>query len=258
MTKGKSLLLIFLIPLFSFCTGKVSKAQDIPVADSISMSPLSYNDEEVDEKAIKIEIDSFTYSYSKEIFQLILDSFPQLQAKGKIVESPDTAYYKYPPYVKGWTFGSEAGEDEFYLLYAYFLRKKTRNKYKEERDNLINIYRNINGFFGTYYYGGTGFGHIYARIVGYAEYDAYCYPQESKKYRNDDFLRRKKTYIDSLKKIADKQLAEERIINGEETARERNETLHSEINELEQQIINGYYLAKAISFENSHNYKADL
>ncbi len=241
MKKGKSLFLIFLIPLFSFFTGKASENKDIPVADTI-----------------KIDIDSFSYSYTKEEFQLILDSFPQLQSKGKIIEQPDSVYYKYPPYVKGLSFDSEAGEDEFFLLYTYFLRQKTGNKHKEVRNNLIKIYRNINRIFGILHYGGTGFGHMYIRIVGYAEYDVYCYPQESKKYGNDNFLHKKKAYIDSLKRIIDEQVAQDRTIHGEENTKERKEMLYTEIQELDRRITGRYYLDKVIDFENHHNYKVDL
>ena len=79
-------------------------------------------------------------------------------------------------------FGGEAGQDEYFMLYALLLGKENERKaggqtaeIAEIRKNLNEIYRGINRMFGIVIGGGTYFGHEYARIVALTEYDIYMY-----------------------------------------------------------------------------------
>ncbi|MEZ2442256.1 hypothetical protein AB6805_11065 [Chitinophaga sp. RCC_12] len=70
-------------------------------------------------------------------------------------------------------FGGEAGQDEFYLLYSYFWKKKNVNQ-QQRRERLLRLYRYVNEIYGELHHGGTYFGHQYKRIPAYVEYDLYC------------------------------------------------------------------------------------
>ena len=113
-------------------------------------------------------------------------------------DNPDQAYFNANDQEE---FGSEVGQDDYYVLYAYFL--KQRNGVKEfvkQRQKLIDIYSNINSLFAYFEYGGTYFGHQSRRILGYAEYSIYLLPKTkdniSKTY---DITIQKGLYIKSLR-----------------------------------------------------------
>jgi hypothetical protein len=74
-----------------------------------------------------------------------------------------------------YTFGSEAGQDGYYLFYSYFLKiRNGEKKHSGMRDTLRKIFRTINGINDGLVSGGTYFGHMHKRIEGYIEYAVYC------------------------------------------------------------------------------------
>lgn len=198
--------------------------------------------------SVQFEIDSFIFEYTKQEFQLIVDSFPQLSGINGIVEHPDSAYLKYPFFVDGYTFGSEAGQDEFYLLYAHFLRKKNGDKYDKKRDNLINIYRNINDIFGELNGGGTHFGHQYIRIVGYAEYDIYNISLEGENHNVKNFQKEKQDFLKRIENDIDKTVEE---LHNFDIGLNKADLLQY-VKELNNMLTNEFYLSKAIDFKKKH------
>lgn len=92
-------------------------------------------------------------------------------------------------------FYGEAGEDEFYLLYSYFLARKNISQ-RPRRDRLLKLYRGINSIYGALQHGGTYFGHQYSRIPAYVEYDLYRLdPADSTRI----YKKMKSLYIDLFK-----------------------------------------------------------
>lgn len=233
----RGVLLVFLIVFISSCIGNKEKTGS---AESEHTQPLITNND-----SVKIIIDSFSLVYTKQEFQLITDSFPQLKGIDGIVEHPDSAYRKYPVYAGGYTFGSEAGQDEFYLLYAHFLRATNSNKNKEERGNLIKIYWALNEIYGELNRGGTYFGHVYYRIVGYVEYEIYCLSQDNEDNISSDFVKQKEKFISSIKKEIDKGIKElETYGTNIDKAQ-----LQEYVKELNNMLTNEFYLSKAVNFK---------
>jgi len=90
-------------------------------------------------------------------------------------DNPDQAYFNANDQEE---FGSEVGQDDYYALYAYFLKQRNGvNEFVKQRQRLIDIYSNINSLFAYFEYGGTYFGHQSRRILGYAEYSIYLLPK---------------------------------------------------------------------------------
>ncbi len=113
-------------------------------------------------------------------------------------DNPDQAYFNANDQEE---FGSEVGQDDYYALYAYFLKQRNGvNEFVKQRQRLIDIYSNINSLFAYFEYGGTYFGHQSRRILGYAEYSIYLLPKTkdniSKTY---DITIQKGLYIKSLR-----------------------------------------------------------
>ena len=118
-----------------------------------------------------------TLRYTKSDFNQIIDNHPEFFAK--YIRNPDDTYSNR---VDRNSFKSEVGQDEYYVLYAYFLKQRNGiGKYAEMRRKLIDIFHNINSLFQAFEHGGTYFGHQYYRVLGYAEYSVYMYNE----YRNN-------------------------------------------------------------------------
>ncbi|WP_294202649.1 hypothetical protein [uncultured Chryseobacterium sp.] len=80
--------------------------------------------------------------FDKKTFNKIVDTHPEFF--DEVIQSPEALYYMY-----GKNFGSEAGQDTYCLLYAYFIKQRNPGAEKsEQRTRLTDIYLNINSIFG--------------------------------------------------------------------------------------------------------------
>lgn len=130
---------------------------------------------------IRIGDEYDTLVYSKKEFNEIIDLFPDLH--DNIPLHPDIAYFKsgiYKNFIdengaqQNVSFGSESGQDEFYVLYAYFLRKKVHYKEADDlRQKLLTGCRLIRSMFLSIEGFGTYYTHMYSRIKGIVEYWIY-------------------------------------------------------------------------------------
>ncbi|RXK62429.1 hypothetical protein ESA94_05320 [Lacibacter luteus] len=194
-----------------------------------------------------------TIRYTKDEFNLIVDNFPSLHSH--IPVHPDIAYAQ-SGYFKDivnsdgdamhLTFGSEQGQDRFYILYAYFLKNRNPEKELEAvRENLISIYQNVNDIFGYLNSGGTYFGHQSNRLIGCAEYDVYQYKQ-SLKYATpqSDIHKLKMLYFSTLRELIYQQSK-----NNPEFEESRRRQIFLCLKKLEMIISNEFYLKKAQQFQ---------
>lgn len=80
-----------------------------------------------------------TLKYSKEYFNRIVDNNPIFLTK--YTQDPDQTYHCYAGDMQ---FLSEAGQDRYYVLYAYFLQQRNGiDEYAQRRGTLIDIFSNI-------------------------------------------------------------------------------------------------------------------
>jgi hypothetical protein len=192
-----------------------------------------------------------TLKYSKKEFNDIIDNFPELYEG--VTSSPDTVYSKSSIWVDlvdsagnkdRLSFSSEAGQDEYYILYAYFLKHKNGiAKFSTRRKKLFEIYTTLNGLFGDLSYGGTYFGHQYSRIEGYAEFSVYWFAHYEDYFdRPYNIDKQKGFYIAGLKQL----------IKDEEKDAERRNELFKSVNNLDKLITDNFYLRMAKSFQSDH------
>jgi len=105
-------------------------------------------------------------------------------------------------------FSSEVGEDDFYMLYAYFLQQVNGvEKYSKDRYALFSAFRKMNRLKSYYQYGGTYFGHIHDRIYGYAEFSITTI--EKALSSNTNINKEKNTFLSDLKKVYIQNLKED-------------------------------------------------
>lgn len=201
-----------------------------------------------------------TLKYNKEKFNQIVDNFPALYKDN--VQDPDFTYFSNDIWKDivdkngnevHLTFGSEVGRDEYYTLYAYFLKQKNGiNKFAQQRQKLIDIYLNINSLFGHFEYGGTYFGHQSRRILGYAEYSIYLLPKTKEDIlKTYDITKQKELYIKSLQQLIEDESKIDFNTLGQEKI-ERNKELNKIVDELDKLITDLFYLRRAQEFQYGH------
>lgn len=189
-----------------------------------------------------------TLTYSKASFNAIVDNHPELYRDN--VQDPDPTYYCAASKKE---FNSEAGQDEYYMLYAYFLKQKNGvNKYVDRRKKLIKIYTDINSLYQRLEHGGTYFGHQGARILGYAEFSIYLYKSyENKLLKTYDISKQKRLYIQSLRQLIDDELQ----IDGEtleQAKTQSKQALNATVDNIEKAITDNFYLRQAQRFQYEH------
>ncbi|KJS04627.1 MAG: hypothetical protein VR77_10965 [Flavobacteriales bacterium BRH_c54] len=191
-----------------------------------------------------------TLKFSKNEYNNIIDKHPEFFRE--YPGNPDQLYYNGNDREE---FASEVGQDTYYILYAYFLKKKNGiDIYAKQRKKLIDIYSNINSLFGYFQYGGTYFGHQYSRILGYAEYSIYLLP----KNKNDiektyNIKKQKQFYIKSLRQLIDDESTIDNNYLGNEDERiKRTKKLNKIVDELDSLITDNFYLRRAQEFHYGH------
>jgi len=238
-------------------------------ADTIKMQnhllPIIIDDAELEKQIVIIYDNGYEkLCYSKNDLNKIVKLFPTVNEQ--IVREPIEAYLFsgiWKEYINStnkketYTFGSEAGQDNFYLVYAYFLKKKNDEiKYDPERKTLIELYKAINEIYGTLNYGGTFYGHQNKRLIGEAEYSVHCLIKNTTYYqKNYNFSKQKKYYLEALKQY----ILDEESINVENKidkleAEKRMEKFHQKIATIEKLTTNYFYLNQVQNFE-IKNYK---
>jgi hypothetical protein len=201
-----------------------------------------------------------TLVYSKKDFNEIVDHFPDLYSP--IPVHPDISYAQ-SGYFKEFTapdsskthisFGSEAGQDNYYILYAYFLKKQNQGaEAATRRETLIAIYQDLNSIFGYLQHGGTFFGHQYNRINGYAEYGVYQYLQYKDLYSAlPDITKQKNLYIASLKQVVTDHIHTDNEIPDQRSKETNKAAISRHIDHLDKLITDNFYLKKAQEFQYS-------
>jgi len=196
---------------------------------------------------ITTEIDE-TLKYSKVDFNNIVDN--HLEFFEKYPNNPDQAYFNNN---EGFG-GSEVGQDEYYIMYAYFLKQINGVKeFAKQRQKLIDIYSNINSLFGHFEYGGTYFGHQYRRILGYAEYSIYLLPKNKEDIEKTyDITKQKELYIKALRQLINDESKIDYETLGKEKKVERTKELNKIVDDLEKLINDNFYLRRAQEFHYGH------
>ncbi|MDR2854222.1 MAG: hypothetical protein LBV31_02825 [Prevotellaceae bacterium] len=196
-----------------------------------------------------------TLEYSKDDFNQMVKNHTEFFDEFTV--NPDQVYYCLfhcnTDNKKNREFGSEAGQDAYYTLYAYFLKQKNGiDKYAQQRKKLIEIYSNINSLFGHFQYGGSYFGHQAQRILGYAEYAIYLLScAENNIEKTYSITKQKDLYIKSLRQLIEDESEIDFETFGKEKI-ERNKELNSIVDKLDKLITDNFYLRRAQEFQYRH------
>jgi uncharacterized protein YbcC (UPF0753/DUF2309 family) len=192
------------------------------------------------------------HKFLKKEFNSIVDNFPRLYQDD--VLHPDSLYKIDSPLNRDFidlngqkqniSFDSDAGQDRYFALYAYFLTNKNKGtRFEFLSPYLKNSYENINTIFERLSRGGTHYIHQSSCVPAYVAYDVYFInnserlPEFTKKTRAErwEFIYDLKQQIKDESEMAEMTYAEDGKI----------EDL---VNKLNDEIVNDYVLYKVKKF----------
>lgn len=253
--------IIFLFFLLS-CKNFNEQEKGANISRSISSSkvanPGNNSDSLMADTVIQIYGENDTIRFSRKRLNLANKLIPEFS--DEIVQSPDDAYISRPkPLIANndeekdfLSFGCEVCQDDYMLMYSYFLKQKNLGNIAERhREIFISIYRLINSIYGELQQGGTFFGHQYYRIYAYAEYSVYLQIHYGKDYENSySVLPQKAFFIGSLKQLLDEDEKYNMEVKQSEK-QSRKASLFKKLNQLNGLITNHFYLREAEKFNYS-------
>lgn len=214
---------------------------------------------EIDSVSDKKEIvilseDDYEVSYPVSDLKALKKFFLLKSNKNEFL-SPDLVYenfIKYKPKENevdySSDFASEAGQDDFFILYSYFLKEiNGKDKFASLRDTISLLYNTINSLNSQLNYGGTMYGHKTSRIYGYTEYSIYKFRKNKNQY--NDFKNKKTAFIKNLKKFILNEEKNNDITTGEENIEMRKYELMKIVSKIESLITNKFLLNEAKNFQ---------
>lgn len=237
----KNLSYLLLLIIFTGCTHYSKKEKDPTKITAITKKDTIFPG---DKDTLTLDSDG-RFKFLKGTLRKIAKENPELNS-ADYIEKPDIAYSS------SHNFGSEAGQDEYFVLYAYFLKSKNgEKKYQQQRQTLIKIYRGINSIYGRLARGGTYFGHQYSRILGYAEYSIYAAKDNDYYIKKYSISKQKALYLNTLRQIITDELSADFDFLEDEKPALKKELLKT-VNELNNLITDYFYLNMAREFQYSN------
>ena len=194
--------------------------------------------------------DDDTIPWTRVEFRDIMVKHPELI--DDTIEDPDLTYKK--GLLSDRNFESETGEDEYFLLYSFFLRRVNKSDtLMQFRENTVAVYHLANAIFQRLSGGGTAYGHLYLRSYAYADYALYAYAhQKNAATLTNDFEKERSEFFLRLERRIQDHLLDNRGSYDDEGFAERNKGINNDLNQLKNLISDSYYLRMAEEFINNH------
>ncbi|KGO94978.1 hypothetical protein Q766_02380 [Flavobacterium subsaxonicum WB 4.1-42 = DSM 21790] len=239
--------LILCIALFLSCIKNQPVVPNLPSADTNVTKPMQVKTDTINTIEVTLN-DSVLLKYPK-IAYFGFESWFKDMVRVKVLPPNDawrnfTSLDQYND-IKIY-FSSEIGQDDFCLLYAYFLQQLNGvEKYQKERLALFSAYRKINKLKWYYQHGGTYFGHMHDRIYGYAEFSVYAFDKDL--VNNTNISKEKSVFISQLKKTFIQKLKEDADTMPKDRLEHEKEMIKI-IDEMSTDITNAYLLKELKQF----------
>lgn len=234
--------------------------KDSPVAQvKVDRSLQEHESEKksISQRKIAVVFFDDTINFNERDIYLAQKTIPQFSED--LFLDPDQAYASrgmgYQPQTREESefnrFGCEVCQDDYYLMYAYFLRRQTgETKHFEERKTLISIFRLINALNEYLKNGGTYFAHQYQKLYAYAEYAVYVYSRDYDDENKYPVAKVKSFFIGELKqKVLDDEIYNFDGSIGAVEKKKRKEELLKIVDQINRLITNHFYLHEAQKFQ---------
>lgn len=191
-----------------------------------------------------------TLNFNEYFINELRKEYPEIDESSEMLD-PQEAYATCAKKVKSterqktlWSFfESQAGMDNFHLVYAIILREKNQNQdFSKIRENLLNVLHLKNRFNSILNFGGTYYGHKHTRIYADVEHEIYILIKEEFDIYNIPIEFNKERYISQLKDLVNR-IAKEEDMNIKNPVKWKKEPFEI-INKLDRLLTNYYYLKK--------------
>ncbi|MDR2270275.1 MAG: hypothetical protein LBF27_05150 [Sphingobacterium sp.] len=224
---------ICIVILLGYQNGAFAKAIATPLAtDSLIVLHFQTNDSLV---------------YIREDFDTILSNHPEFLFEETF--APTLCYHLQ----RDMEFSSEAGQDNYCMLYSYFLMKVNgEQKYAAQRKRLFQLFSKINELFALIEQGGTYFGHQHKRLLAEVEYAIYLMPKDENELRKTYAIdKQKQLYIQGLRQLVADDTANN---NGIEPQWKLSQIkrLNKVIDSIHQLITDNFSLRRAQYFQSNY------
>lgn len=256
---------IFILPfLLNACKSKFVNTQAGKTDTSISQQPVVFAINELYDTTGQVIIVSKYFDDTDSLMvplqklKEITEQFPTLNEA--VPQDPDISFSKsgyYRDFIdttgkkKRLSFGSEVGQDHYYMLYAYFLQQRNRGEELKNRSkNLTKIYNNINYIFSILNKGGTFFGHQYRRINAYVAYEVYQYNENKAQFEpGKNITAPKEKYLKLLKDNIVIKTNLDNELSDESARKKQQRELFKYVKDLDTLISDNFYLTNAEAFQ---------
>ncbi len=224
---------IVILLLLGYQNGALAKAIAIPLAtDSLIVLHFQTNDSLVYSRE---DFDNILSKHSEFIFEKTFD--------------PTLSYHLQHDV----EFNSEAGQDNYCMLYSYFLMQMNGvQKYATQRKKFFQLFSKINELFALIEQGGTYFGHQHKRLLAEVEYAIYLMPKDKSEFRKTYAInKQRQLYIQGLRQL----VADETVNNkGIEPQRKLSQIkcLNKVIDDINQLITDNFSLKRAQYFQSNY------
>ncbi|WP_367331778.1 hypothetical protein [Sphingobacterium multivorum] len=185
--------------------------------------------------------------YSREDFDNILSNHPEFLFEETF--DPTLSYHLQ----HDMEFNSEAGQDNYCMLYSYFLMQVNgEEKYASHRKRLFQLFSKINELFALIEQGGSYFGHQHNRLLAEVEYSIYLMPKDKSELQKPYAInKQKQLYIQSLRQL----VADETANNGgiePQWKLNQIKRLNAVIEDINQLITDNFSLRRAQYFQSNY------
>ncbi|MGE8426969.1 MAG: hypothetical protein ACN6O7_03795 [Sphingobacterium sp.] len=185
--------------------------------------------------------------YSREDFDNILSNHPEFLFEETL--DPTLSYHLQ----HDMEFNSEAGQDNYCMLYSYFLMQVNgEQKYATQRKRLFQLFSKINELFALIEYGGSYFGHQHNRLLAEVEYSIYLMPKDKSELQKTYAINnQKQLYIKDLRQLVADETANN---DGIEPQRKLSQIkrLNKVIDYINQLITDNFSLKRAQYFQSNY------
>lgn len=228
----------------SIRTWKIQDSIQILIADTLLNPEIVLYQDKYD----KITFKKFFIDSVEKYYPKILDT-NWIYSPNEIIDYVDYSEMREKKIGSMYFFGSEAGQDEFYIIYGYLLKQKTKNQYPKLRKQLFEAYQQINRYYGNWNNGGTYFGHQSWRIIGFVEFDILNYINyEKEQHIQYDYRLQKRLFINMLRQRAIDKMSSE-FYHFDKSTKAK---LLDAVQKIDKCIDNCFTLQKVMLFEKRH------
>lgn len=150
-------------------------------------------------------------------------------------------------------FNSEAGKDNYCMLYSYFLMNVNgQQRYAAQRKILFRLFSKVNELFAFIEQGGTYFGHQQKRLLAEVEYAIFLMSKDKSELRKTyNINKQKQLYIQGLRQLVADEVANNEGIEPQQKSSQIKQ-LYKIVDDINLLITDNFLLRRLQNFQSNY------